>query len=47
MKLFTITAALMVAAAASPVLAHWEYTQWGMTAEQVIAASGSKARRCR
>jgi hypothetical protein len=28
---------------ATPALADWQYTKWGMTPEQVIAASGGKA----
>ena len=44
MKPSTIAAGLVVAALATPASAHWEYTRWGMTAEQVVAASGGKAR---
>ena len=32
-------AALLVA---SPALADWQYTRWGMTPQQVVAASGGK-----
>ena len=41
---FSVVSALMVLAAASPAAADWEYTRWGMTADQVIAASGGKAK---
>ena len=29
----------------SPTRADWQYTKWGMTPEQVVAASGGKAKR--
>jgi hypothetical protein len=41
MKRFTLAAYLTIAAA--PASADWEYTRWGMTAEQVIKASGGRA----
>src|SRR4051812_32640755 len=44
MHLATIAAGLMIAAAAHPAAARWEYPQWRQAAEQVIAASGGKAR---
>src|SRR5438128_1545179 len=40
----SIASALIILAAVHPAAAHWEYTQWGMTADQVIVASGGKAR---
>ena len=43
MKRLAFAAALM-AAATGRASADWEYARWGMTAEQVVAASGGKAR---
>ena len=40
----SVVSALIILAAVHPAAAHWEYTRWGMTADQVIAASGGKAR---
>ncbi|RAI55904.1 hypothetical protein [Roseicella frigidaeris] len=42
MKRLFLAAGLTIAAAA-PASADWEYTRWGMTAEQVISASGGRA----
>lgn len=36
--------ALLAGLAASPAAAHWEYTRWGMTQQQVIAASRGAVR---
>jgi hypothetical protein len=36
--------ALAFAAIATPAAAHWEYTRWGMTQQQVIAASRGAVR---
>lgn len=36
--------ALAFAAFATPAAAHWEYTRWGMTQQQVIAASRGAVR---
>jgi hypothetical protein len=35
---------LLASAAASPAAAHWEFTRWGMTERQVIAASRGAVR---
>lgn len=36
-----IVAAVILAA--SPAAAHWQWTKWGMTPDQVVAAGGTKA----
>jgi hypothetical protein len=46
-----VIAANIIAAAATltvccPARADWKYTQWGMTVDQVLAASKGKLRRC-
>jgi hypothetical protein len=41
MKCLVLAAGLTIAA--TPASADWEYTRWGMTAEQVISASGGQA----
>jgi hypothetical protein len=38
-----LLAAFMMFAGSSPAFADWQYTKWGMTPEQVVAASKSKA----
>lgn len=43
MKPKVFFAALAVTATPSAGSAHWQYTRWGMTQEQVIAASHGKA----
>lgn len=35
----------LVVGFSAEALADWQYTKWGMTAEEVIAASGGKARK--
>ena len=40
-----LTAAMLAAIVASPASAHWQYTKWGMTPDQVIAASGGSVQR--
>src|SRR4051812_26763659 len=42
MKKAIFAAALLMSA--SPALAGWEYTKWGMTPKQVVAASKGKAK---
>ncbi len=42
MRLGPLLAALL--ALAGPALAHWEYTRWGMTPEQVVQASRGAVR---
>jgi opacity protein-like surface antigen len=39
-----LAAALSVVCVAAPAAADWQYTKWGSTPEQVIAASGGSAR---
>lgn len=44
MKAFKLAAvsAVGMAVLATPAEAHWRFTQWGMTADQVVAASNGK-----
>jgi hypothetical protein len=44
-KLIVVLIATGLCAHGSPSCADWQYTKWGMTPEQVIAASGGKAKR--
>ena len=37
--------ALACAAIASPAGAHWQYSKWGMTPDQVVAASKGTVQR--
>ncbi len=43
MRSVTWMAGLSALVAASPVHADWQYTKWGMTPEQVVAASSGRA----
>jgi len=40
----TVPPLLLLCAVASPAAAHWEYTRWGMTERQVIAAARNAVR---
>ncbi len=44
MRRLRLPFALATIVAALPARADWEYTKWGMTPEQVVAASGGSAR---
>ena len=44
MRLLAAFAFAAAVLAAAPAHAHWENTRWGMTPEQVVAASGGQAR---
>jgi hypothetical protein len=44
MRMIGICALLTATCAASPAAAHWQWTRWGMTPDQVIAASKGTAR---
>ncbi|MGO4686197.1 hypothetical protein [Hyphomicrobium sp. 2TAF46] len=41
MRFFALAAAIAVCS--QPVAAHWQYTRWGMTPDQVISASKNTA----
>lgn len=43
MKSIVPLAAVALASHAAPASAHWQFTRWGMTPEQVIAASSGQA----
>jgi hypothetical protein len=43
MRILAVLAALAALAIAAPAHADWQWTRWGMTPEQVIAASDGKA----
>ncbi|HYE46217.1 MAG TPA: hypothetical protein VEA44_10645 [Caulobacter sp.] len=40
--ILAVTAAAILGSAA-PAAAHWEWTRWGMTQQEVVAGSGGKA----
>ncbi len=42
MRVLAVLAALMTLAVAAPAHADWQWTKWGMTPEEVTAASGGK-----
>lgn len=42
MRYFSLVGAIL-AVWSAPASAHWQYTRWGMTPDQVIAASKNKA----
>jgi hypothetical protein len=43
MRILAVLAALMTLAVAAPARADWQYTKWGMTRDEVTAASGGRA----
>ena len=44
MPRLTVILSLLAALPATPAAAHWEYTRWGMTEAQVVAASRTAVR---
>ena len=43
MRFLAVLTAAVVLATAAPAHADWQWTKWGMTRDEVIAASGGKA----
>src|SRR3954462_9949053 len=42
-----LAAGLTIATGASPALAWWQYAEWGLSASQIMTASGGRAVPCR
>jgi hypothetical protein len=44
--MFRVTAVIVTILTAAPAYADWQYTHWGMTADQAIAASNGSLSSC-